>query len=213
MQLHIVHFLFQAILVYMFRELLNYSVTAISTSEVYSLSLQCTHTSTEVYVNFWSGNVYHQVCLGSGPRGFLVPKRLWTVISSFLSLFDTAPPYICLTGCPDRLDSSLTSSLPGNLGPYAINYFGPKELERCLSLPTSRILERHDFRSILDYLLRKPRTALDREWLQALPALHKVTFCFENFKSLSFRFSSSLYVRVLVCSRSLIHLDRSIYHN
>ena len=62
--------------VYIFRELLNYSVTAISTSEVYSLSFQSTHTSTEVYVNFWSGNVYHQVCLGSGPRGFLVPKRL-----------------------------------------------------------------------------------------------------------------------------------------
>ena len=164
----------------MFRELLNYSVTAFSTSEVYSLSLQCTHTSTEVYVIFWSGNVYHRVCLGSGPRRFLFPKRLLTVISSFLSLFETAPSFIELTGCPDRLDCSLTSALPGNLRPYAINYFGPKDLERCLSLPTSRILERHDFRFILDYLLMKLRTALDREWQQALPVLHKVTFCFEK---------------------------------
>ena len=52
--------------------------------------------------------------------------------------------------------------------------FGPTELEKCLAMPTSRILERHDFRTIFDFLLMKLRTALDQEWLQSVPGLHKV---------------------------------------
>ena len=147
---------------------------------MFSLSFQCSHTSTEAYINFWSGNVSHQVCFGSGPRGLLVPKRILTVTSSFLSLFEKAPSCICVIDCPGRLDNSLTSALPGNLRPYTINSFEPKELQRCLFLPTSRILERHAFRSILDYLLMKLRTALDREWLLALAILHKVTPSFRN---------------------------------
>ena len=147
----------------MFRELLNYSVTAISTSDSYSFSLRNSPTSIELFVNFWSGNVYHQVCLGSGPRGLLIPKRILSVIAAFVSLFERPPSCVGLIGSPDRLETCLVNSLPGKLRPTPVSGFGPNDLEKNLSVPTSRILERHDFRSILDYLLMKLRTALDRE--------------------------------------------------
>ena len=47
-------FYFQAKLVYKFQKILNYSVTAISTSEVYFLSFQCSLNSSEVYFSFCS---------------------------------------------------------------------------------------------------------------------------------------------------------------
>ena len=34
---------------------------------MYSLSFQCSQSSTEVFINFWPSYVYRQVCLGSGP--------------------------------------------------------------------------------------------------------------------------------------------------
>ena len=48
------------------------------------------------------------------------------------------------------------------------------DFERCLATPTAQIIERHDFRTILDFLLMKLRTALNKDWLQSVPILHKV---------------------------------------
>ena len=175
----------------MFRELLQHCVTSISGNETCSLSFQSDQLETHIFLNFWAGTVFYQVCLGTGPRGTLVPKKMMGLTASFMSLFDKHPSCICLTDCPDRLNSCLKSSPPGRLRPSSVNGFGPNELERCLSLPTSRILERHDYRTILDFILMKLQTALDRDWLQSLPTLHKVQFvshnlcgcyvpCFEN---------------------------------
>ena len=175
----------------MFRELLQHCVTSISGNETFSLSFQSDQFETHIFLTIWAGNVFYQVCLGTGPRGTLVPKKMMGFIASFLSLFDKHPTCICLIDCPDRLNSCLESSLPGRLRSTSVNGFSPNMLERCLFLPTSRILERHDYRTILDFLLRKLRPALDRDWLQSLPTLHKVQFdshnlcgcyvsCFEN---------------------------------
>ena len=117
---------------------------------------------TQVFANFWAGHVFYQVCLGSGPRGTLIPKKMMGVVSSFLSLFENHPSCVCLVDCPDRLTTCFKTFLPGSLRPTSVNGFGTNELERCLSLPTSRILERHDYRTILDFLLMKLRTALER---------------------------------------------------
>ena len=195
----------------MFRELLNYSVTAISTSDSYSLLLLNSPTSIELFVNFWSGSVYHQVCLGSGPRGLLIPKRILSVITAFVSLFEKPPSYVGLIGSPDRLETCLVNSLPGKLRPTAVSGFRPNDLEKSLSLPTSKILERHDFRSILDYLLMKLRTALDREWLQSLPILHKVIISRLNESVLGF--ISLFSVGFLVCDQSLLYPARSVSHH
>ena len=179
--------------IYMFRELLNYCVTSISVSGSYSLSVQYTSTHNYVYVNFWSGSVYYQICLGSGPRGPLIPKKILTVISSFITFFESVPSCISLINCSARLEACLLSSLPGQKLPSALCSFGSTEFERCLSVPTSKILERHDFRTILDFLLMKLRTASDRDWIHSLPVLHKVVLLFSFFLSyiLDHRFTFS----------------------
>ena len=118
--------------------------------------------------------MFYQICLGAGPRGTLIPKRMMGTFAAFLGFFDSPPSCVCLVDCPEKLCTCLKTSLPGKLKSASVNGFNQAELERCLSIPKSRILDRHDYRTILDFLLMKLRTALDRDWLQSLPTLHKV---------------------------------------
>ena len=128
---------------------------------------------------------FYQICLGTGPRGTLIPKKIINFIASFLSIFESSISCVSLVNCPDRLNSSLKTSLLGRYRVTSVNGFGQNELERCLALPTSKILERHNHRTILDFLLMKLRTALDRVWLQSLPTLHKVLELFSLIRILS----------------------------
>ena len=109
-----------------------------------------------------------------GPRGMLLPRKIINIVASFLSLFEVMPTCVCLIGFGDKLVDCFTTCLPGLKSPSAISSFGPNEFERTLAGPTTQITERHDYRSILDYLLMKLRTALDKDWLHKLPLLHKV---------------------------------------
>ena len=158
----------------MFRELVGYCVTAISSSGFYSLALQQTPTASFLILSFWSGNVFHRVCLGSAPRGMLLPRKVLSLVSSFRCLFDDEPSCLALVNLDDKLGDCLATCLPGKQTPTVFRTFGPEELEKSLALPTSQIIERHDYRTILDFLLMKLRTALDKDWLQKLPLLHKV---------------------------------------
>ena len=158
----------------MFRELIIYCVTNVTANGVYSLSLVHLVTESSLYLGFWSGNVFHQVCIETGPRGFLVPRKILTLITSLISLFETPPPCACLTGMGERLNFCLRSALPGQQRPNLFNNFGVEEFERSLALPTAKIIERHDYKTIIDFLLLKLRTALDKDWLQSLPLSHKV---------------------------------------
>ena len=162
----------------MFRELIDYCVTACASSGIYSLSLEKTPTNDLVIVSFWSGNVLHRICLGTGPRGLLIPKKILGLVASFITLFESPPSCVCLVGMGDKFNQCLTSTLPGTKRPNLVHSFGPNDFEKCLAGPTVNIIERHDFRSILDFLLMKLRTALDRDWLQSLPLLHKVFILF-----------------------------------
>ena len=148
-----------------------YRVTSTTASGVSSRSFQCDLFKTHILLNFWSGKVFHTISLEAGPRGTLVPKRTTGVISSYLALFDSPPSWICLVDCPDRLCACFQASFSGKLKSSSVCGFNYTELERCLSTPTSRMLERHDYRTIL---LMKLRTALDRAWLQCLASLYKV---------------------------------------
>ena len=155
---------------------MHYCVVTTGTAGVCSLSYESSLTKNFLFRSFWSGNVYYQVCLGSGPRGLLLPKRLLSLLSSYFSLSENPPSCLSLVSFDESLATCLTRSLSGKTCPMVVNWFGVTELEKCLSMPTSRILERHDFRTILDFLLMKLRTALDQEWLQSIPVLHKVHF-------------------------------------
>ena len=165
---------FQGIITHMFRELVNYCVTNVTANGTYSLSMVHLATESSLYLGFWSGNVFHQVCIGTGLRGFLIPRKVLTLIASLISLFDTPPPRACLVGLGERLNFCLMSALPGQQRPNTLNNFGLEEFERSLALPTAKIIERHDYKTIIDFLLLKLRTALDRDWLQSIPLLHKV---------------------------------------
>ena len=182
----------------MFRELMNYCVTMVTYSAVYSLALQHTTTISYIILLLWSGNVFHRVCLGSSPRGMLLPRKVLSLVSSFLSLFEIPPSCLTLIGVGEKLDDCLTSSLPGSKRPSIVNPFGPRGLETSLALPTAQIIERHDFRTIRDFLLMKLRTALDKDWLQNLPILHKVLYFLLTsvIETLNFRYLILVYSSV-----------------
>ena len=133
-------------------------------------------TQSFLFISFWSGNIFQQVCVGTGPRGVLIPKKILVLISSLLCLFETPPNCISLIDMGENLSSCLVSVLNCNPKPSNVNSFSPAEFEKCLATPTAKIIERHDFRTIIDYLLLKLRTALDRDWVHSLPVLHKVVF-------------------------------------
>ena len=122
----------------------------------YSLSFQSNQFETHIFLRFWAGNVFYQICLETGPRGTLIPKKMIGLIASFLSLFESHPSCFCLVDCQDGLlNSCFQTSLPGRLRPTSVNGFCPNELKRCLFLPTPWILEKHDYRTKLDFLLMK----------------------------------------------------------
>ena len=132
------------------------------------------------------------------PPKVLIPRRILDLISSFLSLLEQPPSCISVLGGGDKLGNCLASTLPGNRKPKVVKTYGPADFEKSLEKPTTQVIERHDFRSILDYLLMKLRTALDRDWLHSLPALHKVGIFLRAFVLVSilkiipiFRFSVS----------------------
>ena len=170
----------------MFRELVNYCVTNATSNGTYSPSLIHIATETGLYLGFWSGNVLHQVCIRTGPRGFQILRKISTLIASLISLFETPPSCACLMGMGKRFNFCLTSAPHGQQRRNLLNNFGIEEFERCLALPTAKIIERHDYRTIIDFLLMKLRTALYKDWLQSFPLLHKVLRNFSWFWGFSF---------------------------
>ena len=74
----------------------------------------------------------------------------------------------------ERLSVCLISELPAKQRRGTVNNFGSDEFERCLSLPNAKINKRHDFRTIIDFLLMKFRTTLDKIWLQSVPLVHRI---------------------------------------
>ena len=89
------------IIIHMFREIVNYCVTNAASSGTYSLSLIHLATEPNLYSRFWSGNVFHQLSIGTGLRGFLVPRKILTLIAFLISLFETPPP-VCMLDCNGR---------------------------------------------------------------------------------------------------------------
>ena len=103
----------------------------------------------------------------------LLPRVL-SLVASFLGLFEMLPVCVSLIGFEDKLNECLGSCLSATKTPSVVNTFGVNNFERCLATPTAQLIERHEFRKILDFLLMKLRTALDKDWLQSLPISHKV---------------------------------------
>ena len=131
---------------------MSYCIDKSSDSGLYSLSLQHSVTTSFIILLFWSGNVLHRVCLGSSPRGMLLPLKILALLASFISVFDTAPSCVSLIGFDEKLADCLRTNLPGAKRPFITSTYEPSGFESSLALPTTQILERHDFRTILDFL-------------------------------------------------------------
>ena len=108
---------------YLFRELMNYCVNKITSTGSYSVSLQHSATNSFVILSFWSGNVYHRVGLGSYPRGMLLPRKILTLLASFLSLFDVAPPCVAFIGVGEKLADCFQNSLLGTKKKHFLSKF------------------------------------------------------------------------------------------
>ena len=165
----------QALLAYMFHELMFYCTRSVEESSFFSFELVKGVIEDLLFLNFWNGNSLQRICLGAAPHGFLVPKVTLRLIAAFYSLFDRSPICLSTVGFDDKLFSSLVLHLKLKKKKVIRSLtFRPKDLEKSLALPSVKILDRYDYRSILDFLLLKLRTALDSDWLLSLPDLHKV---------------------------------------
>ena len=162
----------------MFHVLVRYSVCSIETADFFSFEIKGFPVETHLFLNFWNENAFHSVCIGVFPRSISIPKSLLKCIAAFLSLFLDQPSCLALIGFGDRIFQSVKNHFNK---PHLVNHcptFSQEDLDKCLSIPSAKILDRYDYRSILDFLLLKLRLAQDHDWLLNLPDLHKVILHF-----------------------------------
>ena len=122
------------------------------------------------------------------PRDAITTKYL-NFSFSFLSLFNVVATCISLIDVGEKLGECLFSCLAGKQQQTVVRIFGADQFEKRLSVPTTQIIECHENRPILDFLLMKLRTALDRYWFEEDPSsiqnnllycLIKRTLCYPN---------------------------------
>ena len=157
----------------MFHVLIRYSVCSFESSEFFSFQVKDLPTETQLFLSFWSENAYHCICIGTFPKSLSIPKSLLRSVAAFLALFLNQPSCLALIGFGDRLFQSVRGHFEN---PQLLNRcptFLPKDLDKCLSMPSSKILDGYDYRSILDFLLLWLGLARDHDWLLNLPELHQ----------------------------------------
>ena len=137
----------QRTIVYMFRELINYCITNADSSGTYSLSMLHSDPVTYLFISFWSGNV-HQMCVGNGPRGLSKTRKTLTFSGCVSGQFIRNPSAMNQSEWDRGLSACMMSTLPGECLPGSVSDFDPNEFERCSSLPTAKIIELHDIRTI-----------------------------------------------------------------
>ena len=162
----------------MFREVLSYSITSIESTGSYSLRLAFTAQETRLFVNFWSGNSLHSMCLAVLPGQLLNQSDLIPIISNFFALLDKEAHLLFLSGSSRRLAWTISRVLPQEKRICSTPKFGPEDLEELLLVPTVQILDRFNFRSVLDFLLLRLRSACGSPWLSSLPNFEKVYISF-----------------------------------
>ena len=158
----------------MFRELLSYSITSIESSGSYSLRLAFSAQETRLFVNFWSGNSLHSICLAVLPGRLTNQSALLTIIRSFFALLDKEVHLLFFSGFSRRLAWTISRVLPQHKRICSTPKFGPEVLEQLLVVPTVQILDRFDFRSVLDFLLLRLRSACGSSWISSLPNFEEV---------------------------------------
>ena len=160
----------------MFRELLSHCITSIVSWGSYSLRLAFTAQETRLFVSLWSGNSLHSMCLAVLPGRLTNQSALIPIISSFFALLDKEVHLLFLIGFSRRLAWTISRVLPQHKRICSTPKFGPEDLEDLLLVPTVQILDRLDFRSVLDFLLLRLRSACGSSWLSFFQILKRFIF-------------------------------------
>ena len=158
----------------MFRELLSYCVTSIEASGSYSLRLSVLPFETRLFINFWAGNSLHSICLAVFPGQVFSPAILIPPLSSLFSLINNDVHLLFLSGFTQPLAWTISRVLPQRKRICLTPKFDPEDLEQILLIPSVQFLDRFDFRSVLDFLLMRLRSACGSICLSALPEFQKV---------------------------------------
>ena len=166
--------LLQGILTYMFRELVSYSISSADMSGHCSLQLQVSNHHTIVVVTFWTGNVFNRLPLCKYPTSLLTARKTLEIVSSFLATSSKNPRIYSLLGFDARSSKAMVTELQQSPEICIVPNFSYEELYKTLAGPTIKILDRYDFRSVVQFLLMKLHSALDSDWLSNLPELRKV---------------------------------------
>ena len=130
----------------MYRELLSYSTSSIAAFEAYS-----PFHPVQSIQNTYVPQFLVSKCVLSSLFGSWTPRDFNPQTNDGHQTNDGRPSCVCLVNCHEKLCTCLKRSLLGKVKSTSVIGFNYAELERCLSIPTSRILERHDYRIILDF--------------------------------------------------------------
>ena len=137
----------------MFCELLSFCITSIEKSGSYSLRLTECSGVTRLFVHFWADNSLYGLCIGVFPGRVCSPSSLLSLLSGFFALVEKDAHLLFLTGFERRITWTVSRELPQQKKVCSIPKFDAEDLERTMIVPSVQILDRFDFRSLLDFLL------------------------------------------------------------
>ena len=105
----------------------------------------------------------------------MIAKEILQIVSSFLAAFPSIPPLYSLLGFDGRTTKTIITESVQVPTVCVVPTFSHEDLDKLLAGPTVKILDRYDYHSVLQFLL-KLRTASGSTWLNDLPELRKVIF-------------------------------------
>ena len=167
----------------MFRELLSFCITSIERSGSYSLRVTECGGVTRLFGHFWADNSLYGLCIGVFPGRLCPPGSLLSLLSGFFALVEKDVHLLFLTGFDPRITWTVSRVLPQRRRICSIPKFDAEDLERTMLVPSVQILDRFDFRSLLDFLLMRLRSACDSSWMSSLPDFQHVGISFLHFQN------------------------------
>ena len=102
------------------------------------------------------------------------PGSLLSLLSGFFAIAEKDAHLLFLTGFDPRITWTVSRALPQRRRICSIPQFDAEDLVRMMLVPSVQILDRFDFRSLLDFLLLRLRSACDSSWMSSLPDFQHV---------------------------------------
>ena len=107
-------------------------------------------------------------------RAIMPPGYLLSLLSGFFALVEKDVHLLFLTGFDPRITWTVSRALPQRRRICSTPKFDAEDLERTMLDPSVQILDRFDFRSLLDFLLMQLRSACDSSWMSSFPDFQHV---------------------------------------